>query len=61
MRMAKLAFVFIVAALAGCAPMSEKREQPTAASGTTYQDDTPQPRWLRDPARGEYPYNSPWF
>ena len=61
MSMTKLAFVITLAALAGCAPISEKREQPSAASGMTYQADTPQPRWLRDPARGEYPYNSPWF
>jgi hypothetical protein len=59
--MRKLAIAMAVAALAACAQLPENREQPAAASGTTYRDDTARPRWLRDPARGDYPYNSPWF
>jgi hypothetical protein len=60
MTMGKLAIAVAAAALAGCAQLAENREPP-AASGMTYQEDTARPRWLRDPVRGEYPYNAPWF
>jgi hypothetical protein len=32
--------------------------QPFAAGSTSYQDDAERTDWLRDPVRGEYPYNS---
>ena len=43
--------------IACCAQMPGSPKQPLAAGSTRYQDDAERPDWLRDPARGEYPYN----
>ena len=47
--MKKIAFGIAVICLAGCAQF--------AASGATSSTDMARPDWLRDPARGEYPYS----
>jgi hypothetical protein len=56
--MNKFAIAIAGAALAGCAQMPGNPKQPFAAGSTSYQDDAERPDWLRDPARGEYPYSS---
>ena len=47
-----------IAVLAGCAQAPGVPAQPVAAGSTSDQGDAERPYWLRDPARGEYPYNS---
>ena len=47
--MKELVLVIAIVVLAGCAQV--------AASGATSASDTARPDWLRDPARGEYPYS----
>ena len=55
--MKKLALAFALAALAGCADFEVGFNRPTAADGASSALDDLRPDWLRDPARGEYPYN----
>jgi len=53
----RLAVVIALAALAGCADFEVRFNQPTAADGASSALEDPRPDWLRDPARGEYPYS----
>lgn len=48
-----LTFAIALLALTGCAQLT----QPSAASGASVSSDTASPDWLRDPARGQYPYS----
>ena len=57
----KLAVVIALVALAGCADFEVAFNRPMAADGASsaLEDRRPErrPDWLRDPARGEYPYS----
>lgn len=50
-------YVIALAALAGCADFEVRLDRPAAADGTSSALEDRRPDWLRDPARGEYPYN----
>lgn len=54
--MKKLAIAIVLVALAGCAEFNSKLE-PFAAGGASSFTDSGHPDWLRDPAKGEYPFS----
>ena len=54
--MKKLPVVIALIALAGCAQFNPKLE-PFAAGGATSFGDSGHPDWLRDPAKGDYPFS----
>ena len=54
MKIVALAIALVV--LAGCAELKATSDGSLAASGASLASDE-RPDWLRDPARGEYPYN----
>ena len=49
--------VVALVALAGCANLKDQFHPPFAAAGGSALTDSGRPDWLRDPARGEYPYS----
>ncbi|HEV3008843.1 MAG TPA: hypothetical protein VGX52_07410 [Burkholderiales bacterium] len=49
--------LFAVAALAGCADYEVGFNRSTAPDGASSALEDRRPDWLRDPARGEYPYS----
>ena len=53
----KLAAVIALFALVGCADFEVGFNRPTAAERESSAHEDPRPDWLRDPARGEYPYS----
>ena len=54
--MKTVALAIALIALAGCAQLKETFDGFPAASGASLASDE-RPDWLRDPARGEYPFN----
>ena len=53
----KLAVVIALVALVGCADFEVGFNRPTAVDGTSSALEDRRPDWVRDPARGEYPYS----
>ena len=54
--MKKVAIAIAIIILGGCAQLQATPSRSAAAGATA--GDEPRPDWLRDPARGEFPYNS---
>jgi len=52
-----LAIAVAIAVLAGCAQVRGTPGQPVAVGGASEEENAKRPHWLRDPARGEYPYS----
>jgi len=55
--MKKLFAAIAVVALGGCADFEVGFNRPTAADGASSALEDRRSDWLRDPARGEYPFN----
>ena len=55
--MKRLAIAIALLVLGGCAQLKENFNTSFAAGGASSFSDTGHPDWLRDPARGEYPYS----
>jgi hypothetical protein len=55
--MKKLAIAIALVAPAGCAQLKDTFNQPFAANGASALTDNGHPDWLRDPARGDFPYH----
>ena len=55
--MNKVAFAIALVALAGCADFEVRFNRPIAADGASSELNDRRPDWMRDPARGEYPYS----
>lgn len=53
----KLAVVIALVVLAGCADFEVRFNRPTADDRASSALEDRRPDWLRDPARGEYPYS----
>ncbi len=55
--MGKRAILIVLIALAGCAGYEIRFNQVTPTDGASSALVDLRPEWLRDPARGEYPYS----
>ena len=53
--MKKVAIAIAIIIQGGCAQLQATPSRSAAAGATA--GDEPRPDWLRDPARGEYPYS----
>ena len=54
--MRTIAIAVAIVVLGGCAQLKKMSNQPGAMTGASASAEQ-RPEWLRDPARGEYPYN----